>query len=297
MIFFYVDEAGDPYVHHVPLLQGETPLFCLTAVAIDSSRWREFERGLLTLKRTYFMPEMTAFAARNPDKRPEHYEIKGRDLFKPSNARSRRNRVFVTKVFGLAQTLDARLFSVVWVKHSVNPVDPMSMYTHGLQILAERFHYHCLANRAGGAIIADSRTHGLNFPVAAGHLSFLFGNPVGQLYTSLIEAPMFVDSTLSAGVQLADILGSAIFGYYYFQECSKVPGLFDDPHPVTPGQFTAGSTGSAWTTKTPARNYSHCVVWWPRLDTLQFKRSDVEPPRPGGQPVPGFYGYRVLRVS
>jgi hypothetical protein len=58
----------------------------------------------------------------------------------------------------------------------MNPVDPISMCTHSLQILAERFHYHCLANNTEGSIIADGRTRNLDFAVASGHLSFLFGN-------------------------------------------------------------------------------------------------------------------------
>lgn len=215
MILFYVDDAGDPYLHHEPLLEGETPLFCLNAVALHSSRWRELDRALLNLKRTYFSPEMRAFEARHLDMRAEHYEIKGRDLFKPSNARNRRSRVFATKILHLAQTLDVRLLSAIWRKDPNNPVASLSMYTHSLQILAERFHYHCTQVGEQGIIVADARTRTLDFQVAAGHLSFLFGNPAGRNYTSLTEAPMFVDSVLSAGVQFADILGGCIFGYYY----------------------------------------------------------------------------------
>lgn len=295
MLFFYVDESGDPAPHHAPLLEGETPLFCLSAVSIDSRWWRDFDRSLIALKRTYFTNEMVAFTTKHPDRRAEYYEVKGRDLFKPSNARSRRNRVFATKVFELAESLGARLFGVACVKSHTNPVDPVAIYTHALQILAERFHYHCLAASSEGIIVADSRTHNLNYSVASSHLSFLFGNPTGRKYTSLIEGPMFVDSSLSAGMQLADILGGAVFGYYYSVECSKIPGIFKaNNQPVTVTEFTQDPIGPPWTARTPARDYSHCGAWWPKLDSLQFKRSDVPPPKPGAL-VPGYFGFRVLR--
>jgi len=93
VIFFYVDEGGDPHPHREPLVQGGTPLFCLSAVAVHASRWRELDRALFQLKRTYFSREMQAFTARNPDMRPEHYEVKGRQLVKPSRAQPPKPRL------------------------------------------------------------------------------------------------------------------------------------------------------------------------------------------------------------
>ena len=294
MILFYVDEAGDPNAHSDPLLEGETPLFCLTAVGIHSSKWRELDRALLTLKRTFYAPELTAFAVKYPSKRPENCEIKGGDVCKPSNARNRRNRMFAYQVLKLTEDIDARMFSVVWVKSNSSPVDPISMYTHSLQILAERFHFHCLSQNDSGLIVADSRTRNLDFTVASGHLSFLFGNPIGRTYTTLVEAPMFVDSSLSGGMQLADIVGGCLYGYYYQKNCAAIPGLYDGQSPLTRRQLSFNPNGP-WRTATPARDYTHCRVYWPGLDRLQFRRSDVRPPR-SGAPVPGFYGYREIIV-
>lgn len=135
---------------------------------MHASQWRELDRALFQFKRAYFSREMQGFTARNPDMRPEHYEVKGRQLVKPSHAGSRRNRVFTLKILDLAQQLDVRLFAAVWRKDPANPVDAMSMYTQG--------------------------TRNLDFQVAASHLSYIFGNPVGRNYTTLVEAPMFVDS-------------------------------------------------------------------------------------------------------
>ena len=292
VIFFYVDEGGDPHPHREPLLQGGTPLFCLSAVAVHASRWRELDRALFQLKRAYFSREMQGFTARNPDMRPEHYEVKGRQLVKPSHAGSRRNRVFTFKILDLAQQLDVRLFAAVWQKNPANPVDAMSMYTQGLQVLAERFHHHCAQAGELGVIVADGRTRNLDFQVAASHLSYIFGNPVGRNYTTLVEAPMFVDSVLSAGVQLADLLGSCIYGCYYHRRCATLSGLFVGNQLAAQDQFAANPAGP-WTKKTPAHDYSHCQQFWQRLIALQFVRTDVPAPGPG-QTASGYWGFREL---
>jgi hypothetical protein len=126
--------------------------------------------------------------------RPEHYEVKGRQLVKPSHAGSRRNRVFTLKVLDLAQQLDVRLFTAVWRKDPFNPVDAMSMYTQGLQILAERFHYHCAQASERGVIVVDGRTRNLDFQVAASHLSYIFGNPTGRNYARLLHLRLLLPS-------------------------------------------------------------------------------------------------------
>ena len=229
---------------------------------------------------------MQNFAARNPAMRPEHYEVKGRQLVKPSHAHSHRGRVFTWKILDLAGQLDVRLFAAVWRKEPTNPVNAMSMYTQGLQVLAERFHYHCIQTAEPGVIVVDSRTRNLDFQVAASHLSYIFGNPVGRAYTTLVEAPMFVDSVLSAGVQLADLIGSCVYGCYYHRRCATLPGVFVGNQLVTQDQFEANQ-GGPWTIRTPAHDYSHCQQLWPKLTALQFRRTDVPPPGPG-ETVSGY---------
>jgi hypothetical protein len=104
---------------------------------------------------------------------------------------------------------------------------------------------------------------------------------------------MFVDSRLSAGVQLADLLGSCLYGYYYQKRCSTIPGLFSGTTPVTPDQLATNPAGP-WTTRPTARDYSHMKQHWPRLEALQFRRTDVAAPVPGGPIVAGYFGYREI---
>jgi hypothetical protein len=42
------------------------------------------------------------------------------------------------------------------------------------------------------------------------HLLYKFGNPLGKTYTKIIEAPFFVNSKCSAGIQFADVFATII---------------------------------------------------------------------------------------
>lgn len=298
MIFFYIDGAGNLEKHNEPLFDGQTPLFCLSAIALHSSSWRKLNTSLLNLKRSYFSSEMEYYARKNSYRhhRSEHYEVKGGDLFKPSNAKNRRRQTFASKVIELIESLDAVLFSVIWRKNPDSPVEPISIYTTGLQILSERFQYYLEEVNDAGIMVVDATSQTIDFRVGASHLSFVFGHTTGRQYTSLIEAPLFVDSKLSSGTQLADIIGGAIYGYYYKQLCSQIPGLFDKGgNPINPKQY-ASNQGGSWEHRTPARDYSQCEKYWPRLDSMQFKRTGVSPPSPG-HVVPGYYGFRVIDLK
>lgn len=170
-------------------------------------------------------------------------------------------------------------------------MNAMSMYTQGLQVLAERFHYHCVQAGERGVIVVDRRTRNLDFQVAASHISYIFGNPVGGAHTTLVEAPMFVDSVLSAGIQLADLVGSCVYGCYYHRRCATLPvSLWEISS--SQDQFDANPAGP-WTSRTSAHDYSHCHQFWPKLTALQFRRTDVPPPGPG-ETVSGYWGFREL---
>lgn len=274
MIIFYVDESGNTSPHHEPLLDGETPLFCLSALALRSSAWREYDRRFLNLKRRYFPSEMASHAASSRSGRPEYYEVKGHELFKPSHWRHR-ERVFVWKLFELCRAQQAKFFAAIWRKDAVNPTNPQSMYTHSLQILAERFQLYCEASNEEGVIVSDSRTRTLNLGVATSYLSYVFGHDTGRSLIRLVEAPMFADSTLCAGLQLADIIGSCIYCYYYQRRCGYVPGLFDGDRLVLPGSVEASRDRCE--ARTPAIDYGHCRQYEDVLSEFQWRREGFVP--------------------
>ena len=227
---FYVDEGGSSLPHCEPLKDGQTPLITLGAVALPLDSWREMDRGLLRLKRHYF-PDLLA-ASKSRD---EYFEIKGNDLASPRNATSERRHAYLEAVLAFIATLNGKCFGVSIIKSCLRPTNATSIYTTALQILAERFHSH-IEDTPGfnrGIVICDTRKGmGLkkDTQVAVSYLSYLFGHTQGRTLTSLVEAPLFADSKITAGLQIADNFTSALYSTMYAKHCRSVPGGHDYSH-------------------------------------------------------------------
>lgn len=222
----YLDEAGVTDPHTIPLTSGQSPLFALAGVALPLARWRDYDRQYLYLKREFFATEID-----RSSKIDAVWEVKGSDLLAPRNAASERNSVFTYRVLDLIKEFEGRIFGVSLLKGVVNPTPKTTIYTKALQILAERYDVFLREAGSSGCMILDSRmAHmrkgtGLDYTVATSYLSFIFGNRDGQLLKRLIEAPLFADSGLTAGLQIADIAAALVYSNAYREKLA--PGGAD----------------------------------------------------------------------
>lgn len=257
---FYIDESGSPHGHHDPISRGETPLFTLAAVALPIWEWRARDREYLAIKRQFF-PDITG----RPDKRDEELEIKGNELTSPHNRASSRRHAFNSRILSFLGAHSARCFGVTFLKNSASPAPADSIYTQALQILVERFSLFIAESHAysNGILICDSRMKGLrgkDITVARSHMSYIFGHETGRTFINILEAPLFADSRLTVGLQLADIFAANLYSNHYNYYLRSMPGALD---------------------------YSHMQSYWPNLDGLQFKSRQTV----GGYQV---FGYRVV---
>lgn len=252
MFFFYVDEAGSPEGHHEPLASGETPIFTLNSVCINENDWKAFDREYLRLKKRFYNKEIGLGVA-------EYYEVKGSELTRPGNRGNKRGHKFIEQVLCLCMEYSAPLFSITFIKNVSEPTSKTSLYTMALQYLCERFQAFLEERRANenGIIIIDSRMRNVDLEVAKSHLSFVFGHSTGRTCDKVLEAPMFTNSKLTAGLQVADIVGSCIFTNRYHQNCMFVEGALD---------------------------YSHMAGYWSSLLDLEFNSREMY----DGYPRNGF---------
>jgi len=258
----YIDEAGSPYGHHIPLKNGETPIFTLAALAFPLWEWRARDRAYLALKR-HFFPDLL----NKSKKRDEEYEIKGRDLASPHNKDSTRRHEFNRRVFSFISRHSGVGFGVSFLKNHQSPAPHTSIYTQALQILVERFSIFVAEHPvySDAILICDSRMKGIygsrqDITVARSHMSYIFGNETGKQFINILEAPLFADSRLTVGLQLVDIFASNLFSNHYHYYLKDVEGAVD---------------------------YSHMRRYWPMIDSIQFKSR---------QAVNGYqvFGYRVI---
>ncbi len=256
MYFYYIDESGSTHPHSIPIENGQTPVFTLSSLAVHEQTWRELDRQYLYLKREFFPKEIGT-------KRAEYHEVKGNYLISPAHRDSKRNAEFLRRVLRLCDSLGVKAFSISFLKNHENPASAKSMYSLALQYLVERLHLH-LETSPGenqGLIIVDERSRELDRDVAQSHLSFLFGNPTGRTFYMMVEAPLFADSKLTAGIQIADIVGACLYANTIRQKCGEVDG---------------------------APDYSGIAKFWPMLDKLQFRGPPLNPS------FSTTYGYRII---
>lgn len=250
----YLDETGTTDPHSLPLSQGITPLFTLAGVALPLDRWRDYDRAYLRLKRIFFAKEID-----QSSKHEAVWEIKGTDLFAPRNAKSSRNRAFAIEVCKLIKEFGGKVFGVTFVKSVKEPMPRSSIYTKGLQILAERFDIFLREGNSTGLMILDSRVahvqkgSGVDYTVATSYMSFIFGNEDGKQLKRIVEAPMFADSGITAGLQIADIVSGLVYTTTYRDKLA--------PNGAEP------ATGYL--------DYRHCQSYWPTLQELVFSSTNL----------------------
>ena len=115
-----------------------------------------------------------------------------------------------------------------FAKSPIKPTSHTSMYTKALQILAEAFDIFLREKSADarGIIILDSRMahlqkgSGLDYVVALSLLTYIFGNEQGRQLKRLQEAPLFANLTITAGVQIADIIAGLMYANTYRMQLS-----------------------------------------------------------------------------
>ncbi len=125
MYVFYVDEAGAPEQHHVPLVSGETPIFTLNSLSLKVDDWKSLDREYLKLKLRFYQKEIGVES-------PEYYEVKGTELARPGNRNNRRGHQFIEQILRLCQKYSLRIFSIIFIKNPNQPTSKRSLYTMAL---------------------------------------------------------------------------------------------------------------------------------------------------------------------
>lgn len=205
----YVDEAGCTGALPGPASDIQ-PVFVLCGVAIQAKDVGAFTHDFLTLKRKYF-PNFSD--AGTPYLSGILTEIKGSDIRKQAASGSRRKSRhaigFLDKTVVLLETYQARLYGRVWVKDLAGPFNGRSVYTYSLQYICQWFN-HCLqVDGATGMVVCDSRNKALN-SIASHSIFTQKFRAVGDCYPRLHEMPTFGHSENHAGVQVADLVCSAL---------------------------------------------------------------------------------------
>lgn len=211
MKIFYLDEAGD--------LQGlpeeptanpdHQPVFVLGGLLMDYARLDSLTLDFLALKRRFF-PNLPYRSESLLDTvLPEIKGVYIRRTVIQGGRNARRHMLgFLDHVFTLLENNDAAIVARIWVKKPGKSLKSTPMYTSSVQRLYEVYDHYLTTQEDYGVCLIDSRSKGLNVPVA--HSVFTQKFKTAPRYPRVLELPGFVHSDNHVGIQIADLLCSAL---------------------------------------------------------------------------------------
>ncbi len=247
MYFFYIDESGsrDPQIAGTRQ-DGSTfakdHLYVLTAVGLYEWRWRRFERAIANLKlellhdlrRVHHVAmdlsncEVKSTWLRVPKEREAHSQF----LHLLDDAQ----RLRITQTY-YQQIREHKmiLFSAVIDKRKLHDhMTPELLHKKAYELLLERMENYLAEFHPNhqGLVVIDDTQRQLNRAIALKHAFFQRQGNTNVRFNHIVEYPFFTESTLSNGIQLADLCAYNVyrafrnldFRYQFFE--SIIPSIY-----------------------------------------------------------------------
>lgn len=248
MYFFYIDESGsrDPAV--VGTRADGTSftkdhLYTLTAVGLYERKWRHFERAIANLKLELLHD---IFRVHHVQFDLSHCEVKSTWLRVPKEPEahsqflhllSDTQRVRLVGTY-YRQILEQKmiLFAVVVDKRKLREHTTQEiLHKKAYELLLERIEHYLAEYHPNhqGLIVIDDTQRQLNRAVALKHAFFQREGNINVRFHHIVEYPFFTESTLSNGIQLADLCGYNVyrafrnldFNYSFFE--ALIPSIYN----------------------------------------------------------------------
>ena len=205
----FIDEAGDLGALRDPPAPNDQPVLVVAGLFFGADRLAALTDDYLDLKHRFF-PNLNYPSIRRLDRVLP--EIKGAELRKHAtrgNARQRRLAVgFLDHIVGLMRRHEARVVARTSVKAPGSPFKATAVYTSSIQAICTYFDHHLAELDSHGLCIADSRSKSKNLRVSHSIFTQKFGS--ASNYRRLVELPTFGHSDNHAGLQICDIVCSAL---------------------------------------------------------------------------------------
>jgi len=223
MYFFYIDESGD----RNPNVKRDEP-FVLTAVGFYENRWNRFDKSVNHVKRELIRNildrekiklELADAEVHSSDIRIPKLRMKHKFLSELTD--DELTRLVETFYDQLGQQY-MRVFCVVVEKAKLRDyMDSDKLTKKAYELLLERIEMYllCVHSKHNGICIVDNTTRQLNRSLAMKHSYFqIAGTSSGCKLRHIIEEPLFVESELCNGVQLADLCAYNVFHAFNYKK-------------------------------------------------------------------------------
>ena len=206
----FIDEAGDLGALGNPPQPNDQPVLVIGGLFVDVANLASLTDNFLTLKFQYF-PGLPYPSAKHLDRILP--EIKGADIRSNATRGTARQRThaigFLDRFLGLLRHHDVRMVARIWVKGIGARFDATPVYTSSIQGICGYFEHYLTQTDSAGLCIADSRNKFKNVNVSHSIFTQKF-RPAARRYQTLVELPTFGHSENHAGLQICDIVCSAL---------------------------------------------------------------------------------------
>lgn len=209
MYVCYVDEAG--CTGALPSAASSVqPVFAIAGLFLPATQVASATRALIALKQRFF-PNRLPGTSRYHDWMV--LEVKGSDIRRMARSTARNDRRFaygvIQETLSILNNHNAKIVGRAFAKPIGGAFDGTSVYSSSVQRICVDFQSFLESKNDIGIIIADSRNKSKNANISHSVFTQMYsaqGNP----YRNLVEAPTFGHSDNHAGLQLTDMVCSAL---------------------------------------------------------------------------------------
>ena len=203
----YIDESGDGR-RPDPNKPAVPPAFVICGLVVESAVVADLTTRFLQVKGRYHPRKAGHLPLDGILNEVKGSEIR-RDIRSGSRRRTRAAFGFLDQITDLLSTCDVGVIGRVWIKDRSTDSDERSMYTFSIQNIVEHFQHDLETASTSGLVICDSRSTSLNENVAHSVFTKMF-KLSGNAYPNMAEMPVFGHSANHAGLQLSDLITSAL---------------------------------------------------------------------------------------
>ena len=191
-------------------MPNDQPVLVIAGILVDITNLASLTHSFLNLKHQYF-PGLPYPSGLHLDRILP--EIKGSEVRRNATRgtqRQRRHAIgFLDRILGLLQRHDVSLVARIWVKGVGSPFVATPVYTSSIQGICANFEHYLSQANDTGLCIADSRKKFQNARVSHSIFTGKFSQ-VARRYERLVELPTYGHSENHAGLQICDIICSAL---------------------------------------------------------------------------------------
>ena len=191
----FVDESGKPHPNDATL----KPILCCVCIKEDDIR--DLTKKIFALKGNIF---------------GTNDEIKSTTLISRRTIRKdvKKNIDFVNQFVDIACGYDIKVFAVIMNRPSVPQVISPDVLPKQYHLLLKRVEYLCENhNYSKATLVFDNVSPHDDEIIALGIANFLFKSKLGKQFNKILEMPLFVNSSITPAIQVADFFAGIIRHY------------------------------------------------------------------------------------